>query len=282
MKLKNIIFLILPIAIISCRPKDIDIKVEPSESKLVVFSHVIPNSYMLVSLTKSFSALEPQENVNVEDLLVGGADVSVKFDGETVNFYELSYGLYASLETPTTAGINYEFTAIKDNDTITALSTMLAQSTFETVTPIITETATDTTSSIKVSFNDNPSEDNWYIINVYKKGAADATDGIDGVNFFGNGSNVLAKTVLLSDDEIPGMYESTLKLDNVHHSDSIVVTLSNIGEEYFNYLNLKQGTGNVFTSLNLEPVNYPSNVNNGYGFFNTHYPDIRFYDLSEF
>lgn len=280
--MKTLIYLILPILIFSCRPKDIDINVESQDPKFVVFSHVIPNSYMLISLTKSFSALEPQDSVNIEDLLVGGAAVSVKFDNETVDFYELAYGLYASLETPTTAGINYELTAIAGNDTITALSTMLAQSTFETVTPVITKTPTDTTTSINITFNDNPSEDNWYIINVYKKDPTAETDGIDGVNFFGNGSNVLAKTVLLSDDQIPGMYTSTLKLDNVHHTDSIVVTLSNIGEDYFNYLNLKQGTGNVFTSLNLEPVNYPSNVDNGYGFFNTHYPDIRFYDLSEF
>lgn len=268
--------------IFSCRPKDIDINVESEDSKLVVFSHVIPNSYMLISLTQSFSALEPQDSVTVEDLLVGGAAVSVKFNNETIEFYELAYGLYASVETPTTAGINYELTAIKGNDTITALSTMLAQATLEEATPIITKTVTDTNTAIRVSFEDNPSEDNWYIINVYKKGAAAETDGIDGVNFFGNGSNVLAKTVLLSDNEIPGMYTATLNLDNVHHTDSIVVTLSNIDEQYFNFLNLKQGTGNVFASLNLEPVNYPSNVNNGYGFFNTHYPDIRFYDLSEY
>ncbi|MFT5823080.1 MAG: hypothetical protein ACI8ZM_004340 [Crocinitomix sp.] len=280
--MKNLLFLILPILIFSCRPKDIDINVQSADPKLVVFSHVIPNSYMLVSLTQSFSALEPQDSVSIEDLLVGGANVSVKFNNETIEFYELAYGLYASLETPTTAGINYELTAIKGNDTITALSTMLAQTTLEEATPIITKTATDTNTAIQISFQDNPSEDNWYIINVYKKDASAETDGIDGVNFFGNGSNVLAKTVLLSDDEIPGMYASTLKLDNVHHTDSIVVTLSNIDEEYFNFLNLKQGTGNVFASLNLEPVNYPSNVNNGYGFFNTHYPDIRFYDLSEY
>ncbi|NOQ72747.1 MAG: DUF4249 family protein [Crocinitomix sp.] len=280
--MKKFLFLILPMLIFSCRPKDIDINVESEDSKLVVFSHVIPNSYMLISLTQSFSALEPQDSVTVEDLLVGGAAVSVKFNNETIEFYELAYGLYASVETPTTAGINYELTAIKGNDTITALSTMLAQATLEEATPIITKTVTDTNTAIRVSFEDNPSEDNWYIINVYKKGAAAETDGIDGVNFFGNGSNVLAKTVLLSDNEIPGMYTATLNLDNVHHTDSIVVTLSNIDEQYFNFLNLKQGTGNVFASLNLEPVNYPSNVNNGYGFFNTHYPDIRFYDLSEY
>ena len=266
----------------ACRPKNIDIDVKPADPKLVVFSHVIPNSIMLISLTKSFSALKPQEEAKLEDFLVGGADVKVKFNGEEVSFYELEFGIYASFETPTTAGIEYELTAIKDNDTITAKSVMLEKTAFESVTPIITKTAEDTSTAIKVNFTDNPSQDNWYIINVYKKDDASGDESIDGVNFFGNGSNVLARTVLLSDKEIPGTYEETLELNNVHHNDSIVVTLSNIDEKYYNYLNLRQeGSGNIFTSLNLEPVNYPTNVENGYGFFNTHHPDIRFYDLSE-
>jgi len=278
-----IILIALPVLFTACRPKEIDINVTPQDPKLVVFSHVIPDNVMLISLSKSFSALKPQEETSFEDLLVGGADVKVNVNGETISFYELEYGLYASLETPTGAGASYELTAIKGNDTVTAKSIMLEQVNFQSIVPVVTKTASDTTTSIKVKFNDITPKENWYIINVYKKNSAAEEGSVDGVNFFANGSNDLAKTVLISDNEIPGSYEETLLLDNVRHDDSIVVTLSNISEKYYNYLTLRQeGSGNIFTSLNLEPVNHPTNVENGYGFFNTHFPDVHFYDLGEY
>lgn len=40
-------------------------------------------------------------------------------------------------------------------------------------------------------------------------------------------------------------------------------------------------TVSALENTNIDLV-VKSNVNNGYGFFNTHYLDIRFYDLSEF
>ncbi len=267
---------------VSCRPKDIEINVTPQEPKLVVFSHVIPNNAMIISLSTSFSALKPQGEAKIEDFLVTGADVKVKVNNETIEFYELQYGIYASIETPSAAGTKYELTAIKGNDTITAESIMLEKVDFDIVTPVVTRSATDTITSIKVKFTDNTSTENWYIINVYKKDNSLSDEAIDGVNFFNNGSNELAKTVLLSDREISGVYEKTLVLDGIRHDDSIVVTLSNIDEKYHNYLSLRTGAGNIFTELNMEPVNYPTNVINGYGFFNTHYPDIRFYDLGEY
>ena len=105
---------------------------------------------------------------------------------------------------------------------------------------------------------------------------------MDGVNYFLNGSNVLARSILVSDKEFDGTYHNNLLMNELHHKDSIVVTLSNINESYYKYLSFKVGGGSVLNQLNIEPVNYPTNIINGYGFFNTHFPDIRFFDLGQF
>ncbi len=281
MKKRILFFLGILIIFSSCRPEDIDIDVPAQEPKLVVFSHVIPNSAMLVSLTKSFSALEPQNETAIEDLLVVDAKVYVTYQGNQVELFELGSGLYGSLETPTTAGIEYELLAIKDNDTITAKSTMLEQQNFDLVLPMVAEESTDTTIALQVEFTDNPAEQNWYLINVYKK-ATLLNNAIDGVNFFNNGSNFLLETITINDTEFSEKYSQTVFLEDVNSTDSIAITLSNISEEYYNYIDVRQNSGNIFTSLNLEPISFPTNINNGFGFFNTHSPSIRFFDLGEF
>jgi hypothetical protein len=44
-----------------CVPKPIDIDVKAADPKLVLASQVIPNQIMIVSLTRSFSALKDKE-----------------------------------------------------------------------------------------------------------------------------------------------------------------------------------------------------------------------------
>ena len=60
-----------------------------------------------------------------------------------------------------------------------------------------------------------------------------------------------------------------------------LILLSNISEGYYQFLKSRERSGNLLSDITNEPVNYPSNVNNGLGYFNTHYPSIRFFDLKE-
>ena len=53
-------------------------------------------------------------------------------------------------------------------------------------------------------------------------------------------------------------------------------------ESYYEFLKKREKGGNVFTELTNEPINYPSNVKGGFGFFNTHFPDVEYFDLNEF
>ena len=280
--MKNIfLFPLILGALFSCRPKPIDINVKPAEVKLVVFTQVIPNNVMIVTLTKSFSPLAGNTSDNLSALLVTGATVQIKSNNQTYDCLEVNPGVYVSVATSSfTAGQVYDLVAISGADTVTSTSTMLSKVDFTNVLPSVQKLAADTNVFVDFTFNDISGISNWYLVNFYKKETN--AGGIDASNYFENGSNNLVKSILLSDKEFSGTYQSKIQLDDLKWNDSIVVTLSNINEKYFNFLGYRIGGGGVFTQLNLEPISYPTNINNGYGFFNTFYPDIKFFDLSQY
>lgn len=279
--MKNwILFLVIATVFVACRPKSLDIEVQPAESKLVAFTHIIPGNIMLVALSKSFSVLEGNTQEDMDSLLVTGATVQVKFDSQVFDFYELSPGIYASFSAAYEYDQEYELLAYFGKDTIRSTTKMLPKVDYTSVLPSVEKLANDTNVYLNLSFTDLPDVSNWYLINVYRKQAG--LQQVDGVNYFLNGNNALARSILVSDKEFDGTYDKMFKFDELNHKDSIVVTLSNINESYYKYLNFKVGGGNIFNQLNIEPVNYPTNIVNGYGFFNTHFPDIKFFDLGQF
>jgi hypothetical protein len=119
-------------------------------------------------------------------------------------------------------------------------------------------------------------------MNVYKSKKSLLSVTVDPVNFFKNGSNSLKSATLLIDAEFSGTYDNSILIENFATDDSLWVALLNISETYYNDLTLKGKSGSFFKTLNIELVSYPKNMVNGYGFFNTHAPDIRFFDLGEF
>ena len=76
------VFSIVISALFSCRPKPIDIGVKPGDVKLVVFTQVIPNNVMIVTLTRSFSPLSGNTSDNLSSLLVSGATVQIKSNNQ--------------------------------------------------------------------------------------------------------------------------------------------------------------------------------------------------------
>jgi len=280
MKKIHLILIGLLILSSSCRPKSIAINVDSAPPKLVAFTQVIPDNIMVVALSKSFSVLDGNTEEDYQNLLVSGATVQIKFNNQTFDFYELNPGIYLSYSNAYQIDNEYELIAYLGTDTIRSTAKMLPKVNFTNVLPIVEKLASDTNVYFNLEFNDPANISNWYLINIYNKQTS--SSGTDLANYFQNGNNALIKSILISDKEFSGTYINKILVSDLHAKDSTVVTLSNINESYFNYLNFRVGGGNVFNQLNIEPVNYPTNITNGYGFFNTHFPDIKFFDLSKY
>ena len=61
--------------------------------------------------------------------------------------------------------------------------------------------------------------------------------------------------------------------------DTIAVSLSNISKEYYDFMKLRIDNRYSFVEYLSEPVNYPTNVEGGKGFFNLYVPDVEFFVL---
>lgn len=264
-----------------CRPKPLKINVESAPEKLVVFTHLIPEQYMIITLSKSFSVLDGINEINVSSLLVSGATVQVKFNNQTFDFIEINPGIYLSYNEAYEYNQEYELVISSGDHVVTSKTVMLQKTDFTNCLPQIDKSPADTNIFMNVAFNDIPDKPNWYMINFYAK--TNIYSNMDGVNYFENGKNVTLQTILVSDKEFAGTYSNKVKLEGISPQDSVVVTLSNINEQYFNYLKIRSSNGgNILNQLNMEPISHPSNITNGYGFFNAHFPDIKYFDLSQF
>lgn len=273
-----------------CRPKPLIITLPEDPAKVVVFSQLIPDATITVLLTKTISALKFSEdegdslsNDLVNTLLVAGAEVTVSYDGKVEELFELVPGVYSSVGTPTTPGIDYTLRIeTAEGEVLTSTNRMLEQVGFQEVMPRLDTLGNDEVIMLDYKFEDAP-DDNWYMMNVYKRnsGEIDTTE-IDILNFFSQGSNIETQTVVLPDLIFDGnIAEGSFELVGVTTQDSIVVTLSNINEDYYDFLKLKKTSGNFLSSLTREPINYPTNIEGGLGFFNTHFPDVKYFDLTE-
>lgn len=283
---KTFIFFVL-ISFTFCTPKPIDINLKPFEQKLVVASQIIPGKIMIVSLTRSFSALSSAtQNDTVpknflDSLLVKNALVTVSYSGKTDTLFMATPGVYYSLNTLQNSYDVYTL-YVKDRETgqeVTAVTTLLPQVKFDTITPVIIKNPSDTTVKIKYAFTDPPGVSNWYVVNYYKK--VTDTSGIDIGNYFVKGNqNVFFE--LFSDKTFEkSTFERELELP-VSRKDTIAVIVSNISEGYFQFLTAFKRTASFVNQLTGEPINYPSNVNGGYGYFTAHYPDVRYFYLKDY
>ncbi len=277
---------IFTLLLMACTPKPLDIQLDDVAPKLVVASQVIPNQIMIVTLSKSFSALEFSQDDSdsipdelLDQLLVTDGTVTISYLGQTDTLYMVVPGLYASITTPQYDNIDYTLEAYDPYTGLSVTSTtrMLPFVAFDTVYLSRETVGGFETIRVDYALND-PTGDNWYMINFY----SGYNDPNDLSSPFQENNDGLAETELLSDQTFGSSYHTGhYHLFDVDEEeiDTLFITLSNISEEYYDYLALRERGGNLFSQVVSEPINYPSNVVGGYGFFNTHHPNIHIFDL---
>lgn len=292
--MKYLLYIILAIAIISfasCIPEPLEVEIEDLDPQVVVFSQVIPYNFMTIVLTQTIAALDFSQDEGdtvsqnfLENFLVSDAEITVSYRDVVDTLYPVSDGLYISAQTPQYINENYSLKIVtEDGEILTSESIMLPLVEFTEVTPVIERTEEDTIISVQYEITDLQ-ERNWYVLNFYTQGVeSDSGTGLDLNSFFDEEDNVLKATELISDEIIvDGLYKGEVILEDILVTDSLVVTLSNISEDYYKFLEVRKSAGSFFTELTKEPISSPTNINGGLGFFNTHYPDVHFFDLNDF
>ncbi|CAN5379010.1 hypothetical protein BH09BAC5_BH09BAC5_16160 [soil metagenome] len=283
-------FVIIVTTIISCTPKPIDIDVKPAEEKLVIASQILPNNIMVVALTRSFSPLDTGGNADtiqnsfLDRILVANAIVTVTHPGGTDTLFMLTPGIYASVNILLTEYGSYTLHA-KDPSTgeeVTATTQLLPQVGFDSIQPIKRFIDGDSIPFVHYELTDYGAASDFYVVCYYRK--SQDTSAFDINNYFSQGSNQLNSFDLITDadfDENGKLIRDT-QLYDVSTSDTIAVTVSHITQGYFEFLTAYKRSSSLFNQLSGEPINYPTNVEGGYGYFMTHFPEIRIFDLNQY
>lgn len=282
----NLLIGFITAGLTSCAPDPIDITLPGHEPKLVVYSQVVPDHYMVVGVSKSFSSLAghgdslSRDSAHLAGIIVEHALVTIRFADKVEILEHMGNGLYASTSVHQYYGQTYTL-YIKDSVSglsVTSTSRMLPMVDFDSIEPIVERKPGDTVITMHYSFRDVPGEDNFYMINMH-------VPQKDSTLSYSSLLSVKRKEptmILLSDKMMTdGRFSMKQKL-NVSARDTVAFTLSNISEDYFKFLTAYQKSGRLFNQITGEPINYPTNITGGYGFFTTHNPAIKVFDLNEY
>lgn len=263
----------------SCLPEPLPITTIPkAKEKLVISSLYVHGQAVTVFLSRTFDALEAGRFTDFEEfidsLTVDSALVTFS-DGNTVDtLLNVGDGVYTLLNTNLIEGNSYTLSAVRLSDSLyaTATTTLLPQVSFSAVVPELEKTPFDTLITLNFEIDDPPGP-NYYAINVQEL-PNEEEDLFDIRN--------RPFTYLLTDEAFDGqVFADTFRVFfyDFTPTDTVLISLTNVSKEYYEFLDLRvKDRYQLFDEL-AEPINYPSNVENGWGYFNLFVPDARIFFL---
>lgn len=267
------------IVVCSCLPEPLPVNGLPeARPQIVVSTQIVPDQSLVVLLTKSFGALDASNDSDPEELLnqiaVNDAQVTISGPKGTYTLLFLGLGVYGGVTIPFEAGEEYTLTAQSETlGEVHATTTVKARISFRDISAhLFYNGYDDTLAEVIYSFNDPPGK-NWYMFNVQEVEREDLVENL---------LNPRAYTKLMDDEDFEGTTYAELTRvfpRDYSEGDTIAVTLSNVSEEYYDFLKKRIDNRYNFVEYLGEPVNYPSNVTGGKGFFNLYVPDVRTFVL---
>jgi hypothetical protein len=268
-------------SIVSCIPDPLLVDDIPQlKPKIVVSTQMTSDQTVVIMLTKSIGALDASDDTDIEELLdqitINDAQVIIYNDSFVDTLVFTGNGLYASASVNFIEDEEYRLTVESPSmGTVTSVTRVKGEVDFESIEGSIYDTGYDTLAEIRYSFND-PAGKNFYMINVQRiTGEAEPDDFLNPRIF----------TSLMHDATFDQQtYSEELKVFGGRDfvpGDTLGVFLSNISEEYYDFMELRLDSRFSFADFLGEPANYPSNVIGGLGYFNLYLPDVRILILEE-
>lgn len=260
--------------VIGCLPDPLEVDGVPTiKPEIVVSTQIIPDQSLAVLLTRSFGALDANEDSDpasvIASIAINDAIVSIHSANSSDTLLSLGNGLYGGVNIEFEAG--KEYTLIAESVTlgrVTSTTTVREQVNFDNVnTDIVVDEFSDTTVHLSYQFTD-PAGPNTYVINIVEIDRGDLIDDFLGpreytklLKYENDGETEYGDLIRLSTRYDPG--------------DTVAVYLSNVNDDYYDFIELRQDSRFSLTEYLSEPLNYPTNVEGGRGFFNLYLPDIE-------
>lgn len=266
------LFIVLILA--SCELFELPLKVDPADEALVISSVMIDDETMIVTATRSFSPLSGRSVNALEDDLIASLFVSdgrilVTNSSTTDTLPTLGIpGFYGGESSESEAG---SLIYLSVYDSTTGLSVEASAIRMEAIS-IDTSTYEDVRigaldlKRLRV-WIDDPIGPNYFALHVYNVPLGG--DELDSL-FFRNSDLLLHSEVFTDRVAEEGRIRRQIDMDPRIAGDTVIVVLSNIEEGYYRFLDARRRTGGLIASLANEPINAPTNIIGGYGYFSAH------------
>lgn len=263
-------------------PKPLDVDIDEAEQRLVISSFAIPPQEALFTITRTFSALLGEDSIDLNNqdvasrVLVDSVFATVRYAGFTDTLFKLGPGIFAGIGTKL---IDYETYTLdvrdfKTGQAIHAETRMLPTVPLDSVYPVqrLLPQLNEIIHTFRYFIFD-PLGENYYLatytnVNTLKQSGGGLNDQL--FNFNQTQFNVF--TDKTNGDGEPIVYQPDFA---GNAGDTIIVALSNVPKDYYDFMAAYKRSGNLFSQLTGEPINLPTNVQGGYGYFAMIKPSVR-------
>lgn len=268
---------------LGCTVQDLPISVDPAEPQIAVSSLVGPSETFFVTMSRSFSALSAEDTDDltqdfIDRLLIDSALVVLEYEGITDTLEAIGDipGLFGTqLQTFTDFQVlNLTAFDSTSGEQVSAQSVLLPAVEMDSISITKNDTLFEDLINFYYRVPDRE-EENFYVIQAYQLTDGDTTevDSSDSGSLFFSDQNFLIYEQLLTDRGAEdGFIEKNEIIEFTSTTDSALVVITNISEGYYNFLEARQRSGGFISSLANEPVNHPTNIENGVGYFSAHQP----------
>ncbi len=281
MTLKSINYFITSALLItasSCLPEPLEVHDIPKlQPHIVVSTQIVPDQSIVVFLTKSIGALEAGKESDPQSLIsqivVDDAIVTIAWQNEVDTLRNLGSGLYGSVSIPIVTNEFYTLDVVSPSmGSVTSVTQAKEAIPFLNVNASLHKGAYDSLAQIEYSLQD-PLQPNFYMVNVQRFSRTQEIEDLLNPRLF---------THVVTDKEFNGtLFEDDFKVffQDFSEGDTVAVSLTNISEEYYEYVKVRVDNRFSYASFATEPFNYPTNVTGGYGYFNIQQPDVHVFVL---
>jgi hypothetical protein len=264
----------------SCIPNPLAVDdIAQLKPKVVVSTQIAPGGALVVLVTRSIGALEAGRGSDPQELIsqiaLDSAKVWLSQNGRVDSLPDLGNGFYGNINLDLQANRDYTLTIkTKELGEVSAVANLKPQVLFQQVQAKLYTSVYDSAALVDYSLQD-PSGPNWYMINVQKYSQK---------NQITSYLNPRLYTRLVRDSVNDGKViqeEFRVLFRRFSAGDTVAVFLSNISQEYYGFLKLRNDRRYNFTAFASEPLNFNSNIKGGLGYFNLHLPDARIFVLEQ-
>lgn len=268
------------LAFASCRKaKPIDIAIPQSENSMVISSTVVNEHTIMVSagytLKSTASAAKTDSSKALpEGMLIDSAIITISEAGQTpVQLWKQSSGLYSTGDIALKPGKEYilSVTDCKKGTVSTATTTYVANNSPVHLSTTQAGAESDSLLKVDIAIDETGNGDYYFVSYSTLAQLRQAAGMIKEDTARKNMASLVSfesKKILLLDtssarqNKICGSF-----LAKAGKGDTLVVQVARVDNAYYKYLTAYKRTGYFINQLTGEPINLPSNVQPGYGYF---------------